>query len=119
MRCLLVIALERLNRSAAPTKMPDSTTCRKTFMLSRVETRHDGHGQGAGHALCNRASALRVRKYSTSNRLRKAISQPFIVALMTDLLDIKADDSVLEIGTGLGYQAAILAQLAARYTPLK
>jgi len=44
--------------------------------------------------------------------LGKTISQPFIVALMTDLLDIKADDSVLEIGTGLGYQAAILAQLA-------
>src|SRR6516164_3954450 len=42
----------------------------------------------------------------------KTISQPFIVALMTDLLDIKADDRVLEIGTGLGYQAAILAQLA-------
>ena len=42
----------------------------------------------------------------------KSISQPFIVALMTDLLDIKADDRVLEIGTGLGYQAAILAQLA-------
>jgi protein-L-isoaspartate(D-aspartate) O-methyltransferase len=42
----------------------------------------------------------------------KTISQPFIVALMTDLLDIKADDSVLEIGTGIGYQAAILAQLA-------
>ena len=42
----------------------------------------------------------------------KTISQPFLVALMTDLLDIKADDSVLEIGTGLGYQAAILAQLA-------
>src|SRR6476659_10899611 len=42
----------------------------------------------------------------------KTISQPFIVALMTDLLDIKVDDSVLEIGTGLGYQAAILAQLA-------
>ena len=42
----------------------------------------------------------------------KTISQPFIVALMTDLLDIKPHDSVLEIGTGLGYQAAILAQLA-------
>jgi len=42
----------------------------------------------------------------------KTISQPLIVALMTDLLDIKADDSVLEIGTGLGYQTAILAQLA-------
>src|SRR4029453_132066 len=38
--------------------------------------------------------------------------QPFIVALMTDLLDISADDTVLEIGTGLGYQSAILAQLA-------
>ena len=44
----------------------------------------------------------------------KTISQPFVVALMTDLLDIKADNSVLEIGTGLGYQAAILAQLARR-----
>jgi protein-L-isoaspartate(D-aspartate) O-methyltransferase len=32
----------------------------------------------------------------------KTISQPFIVALMTDLLDISADDAVLEIGTGLG-----------------
>src|SRR5215510_588817 len=44
----------------------------------------------------------------------KTISQPFIVALMTNLLDIKANDSVLKIGTGLGYQAAILAQLARR-----
>ena len=42
----------------------------------------------------------------------KTISQPFIVALMTDLLDISANDAVLEIGTGLGYQTAILAQLA-------
>jgi len=42
----------------------------------------------------------------------KTISQPFMVALMTDLLDISAHDAVLEIGTGLGYQAAILAQLA-------
>jgi protein-L-isoaspartate(D-aspartate) O-methyltransferase len=42
----------------------------------------------------------------------KTISQPFIVGLMTDLLDISADDDVLEIGTGIGYQAAILAQLA-------
>jgi protein-L-isoaspartate(D-aspartate) O-methyltransferase len=42
----------------------------------------------------------------------KTISQPFIVALMTDLLDIRANDAVLEIGTGLGDQTAILAQLA-------
>ena len=42
----------------------------------------------------------------------KTISQPFIVALMTDLLSPEPDDTVLEIGTGLGYQAAILSQLA-------
>jgi len=42
----------------------------------------------------------------------KTISQPFIIALMTDLLDISKDDRVLEIGTGLGYQAAILAEMA-------
>jgi protein-L-isoaspartate(D-aspartate) O-methyltransferase len=41
----------------------------------------------------------------------KTISQPFIVALMTDLLDLAPQDKVLEIGTGLGYQAAILAKL--------
>ena len=41
----------------------------------------------------------------------KTISQPFIVALMTDLLEVKPTDVVLEIGTGLGYQAAVLAQL--------
>ena len=43
----------------------------------------------------------------------KTISQPFIVALMTDLLEIGPGDRVLEIGTGLGYQAAVLAELAA------
>ena len=42
----------------------------------------------------------------------KTISQPFIVALMTDLLDIEPHDTVLEVGTGLGYQAAIVAALA-------
>ena len=42
----------------------------------------------------------------------QTISQPFIVALMTHVLDISAEDVVLEIGTGSGYQAAILAELA-------
>ena len=44
----------------------------------------------------------------------KTISQPFIVALMTELLEIDETDAVLEIGTGLGYQAAILSELADR-----
>jgi protein-L-isoaspartate(D-aspartate) O-methyltransferase len=46
--------------------------------------------------------------------LGQTISQPFIVALMTDLLDVKTGEKVLEIGTGSGYQAAILAELGAR-----
>lgn len=41
----------------------------------------------------------------------QTISQPFIVALMTDLLRPKPDDVVLEIGTGSGYQAAVLSRL--------
>jgi len=45
--------------------------------------------------------------------LGQTISQPFIVALMTDLLEVKPGDRVLEIGTGSGYQAAVLAELAA------
>ena len=41
----------------------------------------------------------------------QTISQPYIVALMTDLLDPKPDDVMLEVGTGSGYQAAVLAEL--------
>jgi len=43
---------------------------------------------------------------------KQTISQPYIVALMTQLLELQAEDTVLEIGTGSGYQAAVLAELA-------
>ncbi len=42
----------------------------------------------------------------------QTISQPYIVALMTELLSLKGDEKVLEVGTGSGYQTAILAELA-------
>lgn len=42
----------------------------------------------------------------------QTISQPYIVALMTDFLDLTAESIVLEIGTGSGYQAAVLSRLA-------
>ncbi len=42
----------------------------------------------------------------------QTISQPYIVALMTEALELESDDVVLEIGTGSGYQAAVLAELA-------
>lgn len=44
----------------------------------------------------------------------QTISQPFIVALMTDMLALRPDSRVLEIGTGCGYQTAVLAEIAAR-----
>jgi protein-L-isoaspartate(D-aspartate) O-methyltransferase len=62
---------------------------------------------------------VEVRAYAYVNSplpigCNKTISQPFIVALMTDLLDLQPGDKVLEIGTGLGYQAAILSALVQR-----
>ena len=56
------------------------------------------------------------RKYAYENRplsigYAQTISQPYIVAIMTDLLDLKPSDRVLEIGTGSGYQAAVLAEI--------
>jgi len=44
----------------------------------------------------------------------QTISQPYIVALMTDLANVTKEDTVLEIGTGSGYQAAVLSELAGR-----
>jgi len=59
---------------------------------------------------------VELRPYAYLNRplpvgCGKTISQPFIIALMTDLLEPQAGDVVLEVGTGVGYQAAILAEL--------
>ena len=60
---------------------------------------------------------IEVQPYAYLNRplpigFDKTISQPLMVAVMTDLLELKPDEAVLEIGTGLGYQSAVLAELA-------
>ncbi len=60
---------------------------------------------------------VELQAYAYLNRplpigYEKTVSQPFIVALMTDLLEPAAQDVVLEIGAGAGYKAAILAELA-------
>ena len=49
----------------------------------------------------------------------QTISQPFIVALMTDLLEPESNDTILEIGTGSGYQAAVLSQLVKKVYSLE
>jgi protein-L-isoaspartate(D-aspartate) O-methyltransferase len=50
---------------------------------------------------------------------RQTISQPYIVALMSQALDLKGDERVLEVGTGSGYQAAVLAGLAGQVYSLE
>lgn len=62
---------------------------------------------------------VEIQAYAYINRplpigFDKTISQPFIVALMTDVLELCPEDVVLEVGTGAGYQAAVLSQLAKR-----
>ena len=62
---------------------------------------------------------IEVQPYAYLNRplpigFDKTISQPLMVAVMTGLLAVRPDDAVLEIGTGLGYQSAVLAELAGR-----
>jgi protein-L-isoaspartate(D-aspartate) O-methyltransferase len=60
---------------------------------------------------------LRARAYADqalSIGENQTISQPYVVALMSELLELKGADRVLEIGTGSGYQTAVLARLAAQ-----
>lgn len=59
--------------------------------------------ENASHAFADRAASIGHGQ---------TISQPYMVALMTQRLNVRPEHSVLEIGTGSGYQAAILAQLA-------
>lgn len=62
------------------------------------------------------AEALRVRAYDDKPLPigeRQTISQPYMVGLMTQALELRGHERVLEIGTGCGYQTAVLAELAA------
>ena len=75
--------------------------------------------QAMGKVLRHEFVPIELQPYAYANvplpiGFDKTISQPFIVALMTDLLDLRPEDAVLAIGTGLGYQAAILAELAGK-----
>ena len=69
-------------------------------------------GQTQRHLFVRRSCSIAYADMPLPIGAGQTISQPFIVALMTQLANVAPDDVVLEVGTGSGYQAAILARLA-------
>ena len=59
---------------------------------------------------------MKLKRYRQVEEIEQGqtISQPYIVALMTELMQLQGDETVLEVGTGSGYQAAVLSQIAAQ-----
>ena len=104
----------------------------RAALVAEVEAMYDGNARATGIAAMSprvRASMNRVErhKFVAPERMALAyrnhplpigagqtISQPYIVALSTDLVAPKPGDTVLEIGTGSGYQAAVLAEIVGR-----
>jgi protein-L-isoaspartate(D-aspartate) O-methyltransferase len=101
-------------------------------MVAEVEAMYAGTARETGLAAMSPAVRSAMRKVERHRLLDRAlaasayrnhplpigngqtISQPYIVALSTDLLNVKPADAVLDIGTGSGYQAAMLAEIAAK-----
>ncbi len=110
----------------------DATAARRVEMIRVIEDHarswYSGPGRGALDARVLAAMGNIARHLYVPERRRgsayadrplpigygQTISQPFIVALMTDLLQLEPEHTVLEVGTGSGYQAAVLAKLTRR-----
>ena len=123
-----VVAILLLLAPVLPAQEPDFAA-RRAALVAELETygRHSGNVRGefsqpvldALNAV-DRHALVPAGQVSSAYQNRplpigygQTISQPYIVALMTDLVDPDEDDVVLEIGTGSGYQAAVLAELVA------
>src|SRR5258706_10650011 len=107
----------------APPKQPDVyTTQRGEMVTDQIEARgiKDAHVLTAMRLVPRHAFVPpNIRDHAYDDRalpigFDKTISQPFIVATMTQAAHVKAGDKVLEIGTGSGYQAAVLAMMGAK-----
>ncbi len=107
------------NYSAMRDEMLEEIAAEAALVLAATGIEHfsprvmDAMGRVPRHAFV----PIELQPFAYLNRplpigYEKTISQPFIVALMTDLLEIDEADTILEVGTGLGYQAAILSLLA-------
>jgi protein-L-isoaspartate(D-aspartate) O-methyltransferase len=117
---------------AEPLAAPDPRSAERAAMVAEIQAIARETGGATGRPSLSEAVMAAMRKvprhlFVPSSQQASAyenrplpigegqtISQPFIVALMTDLVDPKRGDTVLEVGTGSGYQAAVLAELVAR-----
>jgi len=108
-------------QSGGPDRAPDWAAARRNMVTSQIESR------GVSDTLVLQAMERVKRHLFVPEEYRsqaysdhplpigedQTISQPYIVALMTELLHLDGNEKVLEIGTGSGYQAAVLGDLAA------
>jgi protein-L-isoaspartate(D-aspartate) O-methyltransferase len=130
---LALVALVSLHRVAhAAPAAEDNLAAARARMLTVIRANAEAVGSAAGPASISQrvldVMARVPRHEFVPDDLRgsayddrplpigfgQTISQPYIVALMTDLLRVEPADTVLEVGTGSGYQAAVLSPLAAR-----
>jgi protein-L-isoaspartate(D-aspartate) O-methyltransferase len=114
-----IIALLSLNPGTALGSEPDWKTGREQMVKTQIE----GRGVRDPRVLEAMRTVPRHLFIPESYRdrahedgplpigMKQTISQPYMVAIMTELLDPKPDDRVLEVGTGSGYQAAVLSGL--------
>lgn len=98
----MVADIERLVRETSRETGREALDARVIAALRKVERHRFVPPAFAAQAYDNRPLAIGSGQ---------TISQPFIVALMTDLLKVGSGDKVLEVGTGSGYQAAVLAEI--------
>jgi protein-L-isoaspartate(D-aspartate) O-methyltransferase len=108
----------------AQTTQPDRADERAAMVSQQIAEPADGRQRVTDESVLGAMRAVPRHEFVPENRRRAAysdhalpighgqtISQPYIVALMTELLKIGPESKVLEIGTGSGYQAAVLAHL--------
>jgi protein-L-isoaspartate(D-aspartate) O-methyltransferase len=117
---VMAMASAQDNYSTARVRMADEIA-----LMARDTAGETGRAAFAGRVMNAMRKVERHRFVATGDEARayrntplaigngQTISQPYIVALMSDLLELQPNDKVLEIGTGSGYQAAILAELVA------
>jgi protein-L-isoaspartate(D-aspartate) O-methyltransferase len=124
--CAIAVAITAAS-ACTSAQLPDSTSAER-FIASRAQmVEKDISDRGVDDPLVLSAMLTVPREEFVPNDYRdqayndyplpigegQTISQPFIVALMTGLLDVEPGDKILEIGTGSGYQAAVLAEMGA------